>query len=91
MSRHHVQLDRGRMAVVRLAVLARDNWTCRHCGRWGNECDHIVPLDRGGAPYDPDNCQCLCAGCHIAKTQTENRRRMSAEREEWRDFLRATG
>lgn len=32
------------------------------------ECvDHIVPLSRGGAQYDPHNLQSLCVACNTAK------------------------
>lgn len=32
------------------------------------ECvDHIVPLSRGGARYDPSNHQSLCLACNTAK------------------------
>ena len=37
----------------------------RKCGRYGNEVDHIQPLDRGGEAYAPSNLQVLCRGCHI--------------------------
>jgi len=30
--------------------------------------DHVVLLSRGGDPYDLENLQALCRGCHIAKT-----------------------
>lgn len=54
------------------AVLDRDGWRCRRVGRM--EVDHVVPLDRGGDPWDMANLQTLCRGCHIAKTAAENRR-----------------
>ncbi|MDD9991492.1 MAG: HNH endonuclease signature motif containing protein [Rhodospirillales bacterium] len=85
MSRNHV--NRQRMSVLRLAVLARDDWTCRRCGRWGNECDHVTPLDRGGAAYDMANCQTLCTGCHIEKTRAENCREPDPEEAKWREFV----
>jgi 5-methylcytosine-specific restriction endonuclease McrA len=34
------------------------------------ECDHIVPLHRGGS-NDPGNLQSLCKECHAIKTATE--------------------
>ena len=30
--------------------------------------DHIVPINKGGAPLDMDNLQSLCSHCHAAKT-----------------------
>ncbi|KAA3641923.1 MAG: HNH endonuclease, partial [Armatimonadetes bacterium] len=29
--------------------------------------DHIVPLEKGGAAYDPRNLQTLCRSCNSAK------------------------
>jgi 5-methylcytosine-specific restriction endonuclease McrA len=37
----------------------------------GQHVDHIVPLDQGGAAYDPANLQVLCIACHNAKTKAE--------------------
>ena len=59
----------ARWKRVRLAVLDRDGWRCRHCGRAGRfEVDHIIPLEAGGAAFDMDNLQSLCRPCHFAKT-----------------------
>ena len=56
MSRHHGRLHSRRWARVRRAVLDRDGWRCRRCGRASRmEVDHVVPLDRGGDPWDPGN------------------------------------
>ena len=69
-------------------VLDRDAWRCRVCGSYGNECDHIRPLHRGGAPLDPNNLQTLCRACHIEKTQSENGRASSApDRADWRALV----
>ena len=57
--------------------MERDNWTCQ-CGNgpahYGNEADHIIPIDR--MPADADLCaleglQTLARGCHIAKSRGE--------------------
>ena len=85
-SRRFAALDRRRWSRVRRAVLDRDGWRCRRCGAYGNECDHVLPLHRGGAPFDPENLQCLCRGCHLAKTATENTRPDPA-REAWRELV----
>ena len=85
-SRHYAALDRKRWAHVRRIVLERDNWRCQSCGSYGNECDHVTPLQRGGDPYDEGNLQCLCRGCHLAKTRRENERPDPA-RDEWRAFV----
>jgi|Tabmets5t2r1_1033131.scaffolds.fasta_scaffold183031_1 5-methylcytosine-specific restriction enzyme A len=44
------------------------------CERIATDVDHVVPLDRGGAPYDASNHQALCSGCHRDKTARENSR-----------------
>lgn len=75
MSRYHKRLDPRRWEKLRLEVLERDGYRCRFCGRAGRlECDHVQPLHMGGLPYELDNLQALCRGCHIAKTRQENRR-----------------
>ena len=90
MSRHHVHLHAGRWARVRRAVLARDGWRCRRCGRAGRmEVDHVRPLDRGGDPWALSNLQALCRRCHIGKTAAENRRPPTAAEAAWRDLVRA--
>ena len=74
-------------ARFRLKILDRDNWRCQTCGRWGNECDHIKPLQWGGEMYSESNCQILCRGCHITKTRIENTR-PNPEKEAWQSFMR---
>jgi len=61
----------------RQLVLARDNWICQEHKRRGeivagSHADHIVPLHRGGAPFDLANGQTLCSTCHARKTATED-------------------
>lgn len=62
----------------RLAVLARDGYLCRDCGRaCGSKreahADHVVPVKvRPDLRYDVDNGQCLCASCHQRKTNRES-------------------
>lgn len=45
---------------------------CEECLRHGVTTpavlvDHIVPIDDGGAPFELDNLQSLCAACHNRK------------------------
>ena len=88
MSRRHVCLHARRWARVRRAVLDRDGWRCRRCRRVGRmEVDHVVPLDRGGDPWDMANLQTLCRGCHIAKTAAENRRPPTPADAAWRALV----
>ena len=70
----------------RLTILDRDGFKCRSCGRWGNQCDHILPLQFGGAMFDPANVQVLCIPCHVSKTRGENTR-PNPERDAWRKFM----
>jgi 5-methylcytosine-specific restriction endonuclease McrA len=60
----------------RRAVLTRDAWQCRACGRVCSgdreaHADHIVPVSAGGERYSVANGQCLCASCHGRKTRGE--------------------
>ena len=60
----------------RQAVLTRDAWQCRACGRiCANkreaQADHVVPISQGGERYAVENGQCLCIACHGRKTRGE--------------------
>lgn len=61
----------------RLAVLERDSWQCRACGRVCAKrreahADHIIAVvARPDLRYDIANGQCLCASCHSRKTVSE--------------------
>lgn len=88
MSKNHIRLDRVRWAGVRKAALERAGWRSELSGRVGKlECDHIKPLNRGGAPYDLANVQILTRDEHIQKTRSENRRPLTAEQQAWRSLL----
>ena len=63
----------------REAVLLRDNFECRVCGRVCGSpreahADHVVPIVEGGERYSLDNGQTLCQRCHAIKTTRENAR-----------------
>ena len=75
MSRHHERIPARLWRRLRSQVLIRDGWRCWRCERYGNEVDHIRPLQFGGIATDPNNLQTLCRACHIAKTRGENRQR----------------
>jgi hypothetical protein len=57
-------------------ILARDQWTCRSCGRSSKEhgtilhVDHIVPRSKGGSD-DRGNLQTLCWKCNIGKSNKD--------------------
>jgi 5-methylcytosine-specific restriction endonuclease McrA len=69
----------GRHRAWRLAVLERDGYICRDCGRvCGSKgeahADHIIPVKvRPELRHEVDNGQCLCGSCHQKKTNTESR------------------
>ena len=87
-SRFYAALNQRRWQLLRLKAFARDSWRCRKCNKAGAlECDHIIPLHKGGAPYDADNLQTLCRGCHIAKTAEDAGRGPDLAREAWRELL----
>ena len=58
----------------RQAVLLRDGYSCRVCGRVCGKkgeahADHIIAVvQRPDLRYEVDNGQCLCASCHSRKT-----------------------
>ena len=87
-SKHFAALDKRRWQLLRLRIFERDNWRCVRCGKAGRlECDHIVPLERGGAPYDPANLQTLCKTDHIAKTRADTGKVPDLAREAWRELV----
>ena len=69
----------------RLAVLTRDAWQCRACGRVCSRraeahADHISPVVHGTdhcrdgrSRYDVAGGQTLCVSCHQQKTNAEMR------------------
>ena len=86
--------DSRRWALVRLKAMERDGWRCRSCGKAGRlEVDHVVPLARGGDPFNPANLQALCRSCHFAKTAAENREANppAPEVQAWRDLVADLG
>lgn len=64
---------------LRNRVFKRDNYTCQRCQEkksdYELECDHIIPISKGGNILDPKNLQTLCKKCHAPKgTSTYNYR-----------------
>jgi hypothetical protein len=55
-------------ATLRLEVFERDDFTCTYCGERGSrlECDHIMPVSRGGRS-DLENLTTSCRACNRAK------------------------
>ena len=58
---------------LREQVLARDLYTCQHCGQIGGqlEVDHIINVAHGGND-ELYNLQTLCKICHDKKTKAES-------------------
>lgn len=54
--------------VIRARVFARDDYTCTYCGERGKklQCDHIVPVARGGSHSD-ENLTTACEPCNRSK------------------------
>ena len=81
-----VRLDRTRWRKARLAVLKRDGFRCRKCGKAGRlEVDHVRPLWRveDQDAYAPAGLQALCRGCHIDKSRGERREARPASTRAW--------
>ena len=90
--RHAAALSGRRWRATRRRVFERDGWRCVQCGRAAPlECDHIVPLEKGGAPWDLDNLQTLCGGrdgCHVAKTRADRRARPETDEDRaWKAIM----
>ena len=52
---------------VRLAVLARDGYTCAYCGQDATTVDHVVSIKAGGDPLNLENCVACCRRCNSRK------------------------
>lgn len=59
-------LLRGDWQLIRLQVLARDNWTCQYCGDVASAVDHIIARSRGGT-NDMRNLVAVCKPCNSRK------------------------
>ncbi len=55
-------------AEIRGQIFERDDYICQYCGKRGGriECDHRVPLSRGGSNED-DNLATACLPCNRRK------------------------
>lgn len=54
--------------IIRQRIFERDDFTCAYCGARGVklECDHIVPVARGGN-HEDENLTTSCKPCNRAK------------------------
>jgi hypothetical protein len=57
----------ARWKRTRLAVLKRDKWTCRWCGEYADQADHVQPVSQGGARFDMGNLVASCGPCNRAR------------------------
>jgi 5-methylcytosine-specific restriction enzyme A len=54
-----------RFIKLRREIKARDGNRCVRCGAGGRlDVHHIVPISKGGEPYNPGNLATLCVECH---------------------------
>ena len=56
---------------LKLQVFERDGFECQYCGAYGInvslECDHVVPLSKGGSNYI-SNLKTACKACNRSKS-----------------------
>lgn len=66
LSRHHNLRKNEEMRKLQRSLRA-EGASCERCTvATASELHHKVPLAQGGAPFDLDNIEKLCAGCHAA-------------------------
>lgn len=78
-SRSYSSVHTGRQRIpddLRLAVLSRDNYRCRLCGKFPGRnrdlrIDHIKPVSEGGDLLSMDNLWTLCHPCNSGKSDKE--------------------
>ncbi len=79
-----------RWKVLRMEILERDGFRCKHCDCGGRlEVDHIKPVrTHPDLSYTPENLQALCPSCHTKKTRIEcGHRPVTDARRDWRDSV----
>jgi hypothetical protein len=68
MTKQHHPAYRGPWSTVRKTILNRDNHQCQirapKCTGIATQVDHIIPITKGGAWWDPDNLRASCAHCN---------------------------
>lgn len=64
---HHTGSKAWRLQRER--VLIRDRFTCRACGHYGDQVDHIT--GNADEVVSDEELQTLCLPCHSSKTMTE--------------------
>ena len=70
---------------LRMQVFHEAGWRCEKCRKPGAlECDHVIPLAKGGKEWERSNLQALCRSCHFEKTARE---KSTVETIAWRSYL----
>ena len=68
-------------------MIREAGFKCAECRRETSafrlELDHVVPLHKGGEPWDRANLQVLCTDCHGEKTERDLGRERSPEERAW--------
>jgi 5-methylcytosine-specific restriction endonuclease McrA len=73
--------ERAEWNTFRLRVLRASTMTCEYCGKSGlteelvpgkgfnmlSTIDHVTPVSKGGAVYDPENLKVACFPCNKSK------------------------
>lgn len=70
---HNTDFYQSRKWRVLRALKLQKDPLCEECMRKGmlvpaQMVDHVVPINKGGAPLDLNNLQSLCNHCHAVKT-----------------------
>ena len=70
---HNTDFYQSRKWRTLRALKLQKDPLCEECMRIGmlvpaQMVDHIVPINKGGAPLDLNNLQSLCNHCHAVKT-----------------------
>lgn len=87
-SRYQQALKGQRWERLRRQVLNEAGSRCAECGRYGNQCDHIQPMEQGSTMFDRANLKCLNRGCHIEKTRRERGASEVPGRADWDEYVR---
>lgn len=65
--RYYVQVPyRAHIRLSRSALMARDNRTCKYCGKTATTIDHVLPRSRGGT-HTWGNVVAACSPCNAKK------------------------
>lgn len=65
---NHAKIDGARWRKLRKQVLDRNpSCTVPGCRRPATQVDHIVPLAKGGDPFDLGNLRPICGPCNASK------------------------